>query len=157
MKTLQKLLLPALAATLALVAPAVRATEPQAFDPSLAQSLGADDYGMKHYVLVVLKTGPTPMPAGPDRDAMFAGHFANIKRLGDEGKLAVAGPFEGKGSDWRGLFVFATGNLEEAKSWVATDPVIAKGEMIAEFHPLYSSAALMLVPGDHSKVAKKSF
>jgi uncharacterized protein YciI len=144
------------ALTLALLAPMTQAQTPP-FDPALAQSVGADDYGMKHYVLVVLKTGPTRVPGGPDRDAVFAGHFANIKRLSAEGKLAVAGPFEGKGSDWRGLFVFATASLDEAKSWVATDPVISSGEMVAEFHPFYCSAALMLVPGNHAQVAKQSF
>ena len=29
--------------------------------------------------------------------------------------------------------------------------------MIAEYHPFYGSAALMLVPGAHEKIAKKSF
>jgi hypothetical protein len=33
--------------------------------------------GMRQYVLVVLKTGPNKLPAGPERDAMFKGHFAN--------------------------------------------------------------------------------
>jgi hypothetical protein len=32
--------------------------------------------------------------------------------------------------------------------------VIVEGEMVAEFHRLYSSAALMLVPELHKKLAK---
>ena len=40
---------------------------------------------------------------------------------------------------------------------MATDPVIIKGEMVAEYHRYYGSAALMLVPGAHDKVAKKRF
>ncbi len=31
-----------------------------ACEPELARSLGADESGMKRYVLVVLKSGPTP-------------------------------------------------------------------------------------------------
>ena len=134
------------------------------FDPALAEKTGADEHGMRAYVLVVLKTGPTKVAAGPERDEMFKGHFANIKRLGDAGKLAVAGPFmapkgvSGVPSDgWRGLFIFAVPTVEEAQVLVATDPVIQKGEMVAEFHPLYSSAALMLVNEGHGKVAKQSF
>ena len=50
------------------------------YDPELAQTVGADEYGMKNYVLVVLKTGPTKVPPGPERDDMFKGHFANINR-----------------------------------------------------------------------------
>ncbi|MCV2348778.1 YciI family protein [Paucibacter sp. Y2R2-4] len=126
------------------------------FDADLAQSVGADDYGMRKYVLVVLKTGPKPMPAGPARDAMFKGHFANINRLAAEGKLALAGPFDGV-DGWRGLFILAVSDIEEAKQLAATDPVISSGEMVAEYHKYYGSAALMLVNPAHAKVAKKSF
>jgi uncharacterized protein YciI len=126
------------------------------FDAELAKALGADDYGMKSYVLVILKTGPNKMPAGPERDAMFAGHMANIKRLAAEKKLALAGPLDGV-DGWRGLFVLAVANIDEAKQLVATDPVIRTGEMIAEYHKHYGSAALMLVNDAHEKVAKKGF
>ncbi|WP_339941750.1 hypothetical protein, partial [Undibacterium luofuense] len=61
------------------------------FKPELAKQLGADKIGMRHYVMVILKTGPNKIPAGKERDAMFAGHFANMKRLAAEGKLMVAG------------------------------------------------------------------
>jgi len=126
------------------------------YDPELARSVGADENGMKSYVLVVLKTGPNKVPAGPERDEMFKGHFANMKRLGAEGKLALAGPFDGV-DGWRGLFVFAVPDIEEAKKLVATDPVIIKGEMVAEFHKYYGSAALMLVNEAHPKITKKRF
>ena len=43
----------------------------------------------------------------------------------------------------------------EAKALTATDPVIQSGEMVAEYHKLYSSAALMLVNETHAKVAKE--
>jgi uncharacterized protein YciI len=123
-------------------------------DPALAKRLGADERGMRNYVLVILKTGPTPVPAGPARDEMFRGHFANMKRLADEGKLAVAGPFADQG-DWRGLFIFAVDTPEEAERLVSTDPVVKSGEMTAEYHKLYASAALMSVPGIHEKIAPK--
>ena len=88
---------------------------------------------------------------------MFAGHMANIQRLSKEGKLALAGPFMGDASGWRGLFVLAVEDFEAAKALVATDPVIANGEMVAEYHSWYGSAANMLVNELHDKVAKKSF
>lgn len=155
MKTLTLL---AAAATLAAtpVAALAQAATPAAYDEALARSVGADDFGMRRYILVVLKTGPTPLPAGPERDAMFRGHFANMNRLAAEGKLALAGPFDGT-DGWRGLFILAVSDLEEARRLAATDPVIAKGEMVAEFRPYYGSAALMLVNGQHDKVAKKRF
>lgn len=129
---------------------------PPAYDEALAQSLGADEYGMRSYVLVILKTGPNRVPEGPERDEMFRGHFANMKRLSEEGKLALAGPLDGV-DGWRGLFVMAVPDLEEAKQLVATDPVIIKGEMVAEYHKYYGSAALMTVAETHQRVQKKSF
>ncbi|MDP3824259.1 MAG: YciI family protein [Burkholderiales bacterium] len=129
---------------------------PPTYDAELARSLGADEYGMKSYVFVLLKTGPNKVPAGPERDEMFKGHFANMKRLGAEGKLALAGPFDGV-DGWRGLFVLAVPDIDEAKKLVATDPVIVKGEMVAEYHKYFGSAALMLVNEAHPKIAKKRF
>lgn len=126
------------------------------FDAELAKATGADDYGMRSYVLVVLKTGPTPMPAGKERDEMFKGHFANMNRLAGEGKLVLAGPFDGV-NGWRGLFIFAVADIEEAKRLTATDPVISSGEMVAEYHKYYGSAALMLVNDTHKKLGRKSF
>ena len=126
------------------------------FDEELAKKVGADDYGMRKYVLVILKTGPNKVPAGKERDEMFKGHLANINRLAAEGKMAVAGPLDGV-DGWRGLFILAVADIEEAKKLVATDPVIIKGEMVAEYHKHYGSAALMLVNEAHSRVEKKSF
>src|SRR5262249_519643 len=70
----------------------------------LAAKLGGDEQGMRQYVMVILKTGPTPKPKGKERDEMFKGHFANIERLASEGKLVLAGPFDGV-DGWRGMFV----------------------------------------------------
>jgi len=134
------------------VAPPSAAAPAPAFDADLAQRHGADELGMRRYVLVVLKTGPTRMPDGEARTAMFAGHMANIQRLAKEGKLAVAGPFMPGDSGWRGLFIFAVESVEEAKALTETDPVIVNGEMVAEYHPWYGSAALMATAELHERI-----
>jgi uncharacterized protein YciI len=124
-----------------------------AFDPQLASKLGGDDHGMRQYVMVILKTGPTPKPQGEERDEMFMGHFANIQRLADQGKLVLAGPFDGV-DGWRGMFIFAVQDIEEAKLLTATDPVIASGEMVAEYHRYYGSAAIMQINETHQRITK---
>jgi uncharacterized protein YciI len=138
-------------------AQAQTAAKAPAFDQALATKVGADARGMRNYVLVILKTGPTRVPNGPERDEMFKGHFANMERLSEAGKLAVAGPFGTNADGWRGLFLFAVSEVDEAKALVATDPVIIKGEMIAEYHKWFGSAALMVVPDTHKKIAKENF
>ena len=122
------------------------------FDADLANRTGADEHGMRHYVLVILRTGPKRMPDGVAREAMFAGHFANMERLAKQGQLALAGPFGENNEGWRGLFVFAVDSIDEAKALTATDPVIANGEMVADYHPWYGSAAAVLIPELHEKL-----
>lgn len=144
-----------MAASGAAVAQSEPAKQPGAqYDSALAASLGGDEHGMRSYVLVILKTGPTRVPDGPARKAMFAGHFANMERLAAEKKLVVAGPLDGV-LGRRGIFVFATPDIETAKTYVDTDPVIVNGEMVAEYHKLFGSAALMMVNDVHNKIQKK--
>lgn len=133
-----------------------RQPEKPKFDAALAKKLGADKMGMKNYVLVILRTGPTAVPEGKERDEIFKGHFANIQRLAGEGKLVVAGPFDDN-NDWRGMFIFNMESVEDAKKLTDTDPVIRSGLMIADFHKLYCSAALMEVNSIHQKIAEKGF
>jgi uncharacterized protein YciI len=125
------------------------------YDQALAAKVGADENGMRKYVLVILKTGPKRVTEESERQEMFKGHFANMERLANEGVLAVAGPLDGV-DGWRGLFILAVDSIEEARKHVATDPVIIKGEMIAEYHNHHGSAALMLVNDLHNKIAKKN-
>jgi len=124
-----------------------------AYDAELAKSLGGNDNGMRKYVFVVLRTGPNKVPAGQERTEMFAGHMANIQRLANERKLAYAGPLDGVDGA-RGIFIFAVESIDEAKALVATDPVIIKGEMVAEYHTHFGSAGLMMVNQVHSQISK---
>ena len=126
-----------------------------AYDAELAKRLGGDDNGMKNYVLVILKTGPKD---GEFKDKarldMFAGHMANINRLADEGKLAVAGPFVKNDRQYRGLYIFNVKTVEEAQKLVETDPVVKAGILIAEMTPWYGSASLMATNELHKKITK---
>ncbi|MDB6162819.1 MAG: YcII domain protein [Xanthomonadaceae bacterium] len=135
---------------------AQKAEPAPSYDAALAQRLGADQRGMRTYVLVILKTGPTPVSDGEERKAMFAGHFANIERLAAAGKLVLAGPFDKDPAGWRGLFVLAVADLDEARRLTATDPVIVHGEMVAEYHRWYGSAATMMIPQLHARLLPKA-
>jgi uncharacterized protein YciI len=126
------------------------------YDSTLAKKLGADDYGMKHYVMAFLKKGPQR-----DQDSITAAeiqkaHMANINRLADEGKLVTASPFEDDG-ELRGIFIFNVATLEEAQALTSTDPAVKAGRLIMELHPWYGSAAMMEMNSLHEKLSKKSF
>lgn len=131
------------------------AAPPSVYDGDLAQSLGADAYGMRSYVMVVLKTGPADITDDARRAEIFAGHFANIRRLAQDNILVVAGPFI-DGGDKRGLYIFNVADIADAEALVMTDPAVAAGIFTAEFTKFYGSAALLTVGETHLKIQKKA-
>lgn len=127
------------------------------FNKAMADSLGADEYGMKSYVLVILKTGPVQMSDKAKKDSLFAGHMANIGRLAKEGKLSVAGPFQKNDRDYRGIFILNVKSKEEAAVLLETDPAIKAGLLASELYGWYGSAALPMYLKYHDEVQKKTF
>ncbi len=125
------------------------------FDPALAERLGADELGMKTYMLVILVTGNIKDLSEEQMSKAFEGHFANMSKLASEEKLVVAGPFV-DAKPKRGLFILNTSDKEIAKDWVDTDPAVVAGLLKYELYEIYSSAALMLVNETHQKIAQKS-
>jgi uncharacterized protein YciI len=124
------------------------------YDKKLADSLGADEYGMKMYVMVVLKTGPAKITDKKVTDSLFRGHMDNIGRLVKEGKLTVAGPFEKNDKTYRGLFIFNVPTIEEAKALVVTDPTVKAGIFDVEYYQWYGSAALPAYLETSEKISK---
>lgn len=112
------------------------------YDPELAQRLGADDYGMKSYILVILKTGANQTTDREFISACFRGHMDNIKRLVDDGKLVLAGPLGKNDNTYRGIFILDVATIEEAQSLLQTDPAVKEGLLDAELYKWYGSAAL---------------
>ena len=123
------------------------------YDSLLAQQLGADDYGMRQYVMAFLKSGPNRSQDSAEAAQLQRAHLDNIGRLAEEGKLSLAGPFL-DGGELRGIYIFNVSGIEEAKKLTETDPAIQQGRLVMELHPWYGSAALMQVNEIHKKIAK---
>lgn len=132
-------------------------TEMPVYDSVLAKKLGADDYGMKSYVLVILKTGINDIGPGAKRDSLFAGHFKNINRLADEGKLIIAGPIGQNEKSYRGIFILNSVTISEAKELLNTDPVIKENVLGADLYNWYGSAAISEYLEVHKRITKKGF
>lgn len=129
--------------------------QPAGYDAGLAAELGADDYGMRRYVMAFLKSGPN-RPQNPEAAAeLQRAHMENIVRLANEGVLVMAGPFMGNG-EYRGIYIFAVETIEEARAWTETDPAIQAGSLVMELHPWYGSAALMQMSELHARIARVS-
>ena len=113
------------------------------FDKELARKLGGDDYGMKNYILVILKTGKATIADKELINESFTAHMANINRLVEEGKLIVAGPLGKNANNYRGIFILqSVGSLEDAKELLQTDLAIKNGLLDFDLYTWYGSAAL---------------
>ena len=82
------------------------------------------------FVFLHKKSSVEPLPK-EQLDKIMEGHMANIERLAKEGKLIVAGPFEGGG----GIFILNTTSTDEAKQWLSTDPGIQANRWDIEILP----------------------
>lgn len=123
------------------------------YNADLARKTGADDYGMKQYVMAFLKTG-TPIADTARKNALLRGHMANITKLANNGKLVVAGPMmDDKGIE--GIFVFNVKTVAEAEELSMTDPAVKAGLFTMEYHPWYATAALMEIVSMHATLQKK--
>lgn len=125
-----------------------------AYDSALAAQVGADEYGMKQYVMAFLKAGPNRDQDSTAAAQLQKAHLDNIGRMAEAGQLALAGPFMDDG-EIRGIYIFNVSSVEEARALTETDPAIQAGRLVMELHPWYGSAALMKVNEWHKKVQKK--
>ncbi|HEX2608286.1 MAG TPA: YciI family protein [Flavisolibacter sp.] len=124
------------------------------YDKALADSLGADDYGMKNYFFVLLKTGSKTYEKTV-ADSLFRGHMNTISHLASTHKLIVAGPFGKNDKNYRGLFILDAKTIEEVQALLSEDPTIRSGLLEVEIYPWYGSAALPEYLKYHSKIEKK--
>lgn len=124
------------------------------YDSLMAKRLGGDQYGMKKYVLALLKTGPGDTVKGKIREELFAGHMRNIGDLAEQGKLSLAGPFSKNDLKWRGIFILNVDNIEEARKLCETDPTIRAGVFELELMQWYGSAGLQELNSIHQMITK---
>lgn len=122
------------------------------YNAELAQELGADDYGMKRYVMAFLKSGPNRDQDPEIAQEIQAGHMAHISSMAESGKLVLAGPFLDAG-EIRGIFVFDA-TMEEAEALTAADPAVQSGRLVMELHPWYGSAALLQINEIHQTLTR---
>lgn len=131
------------------------AEENASFDAELAAELSADDYGMRPYVMAFLKAGPNRSQSPEQRDALQRDHLQHVRTLAEQGHLVLAGPFMDDG-ELRGIFIFATDDLEQARAWTEADPAVQAGSLVMELKPWYGSAAVQKVNDIHGRIAQSN-
>lgn len=94
--------------------------------------------GMTIYYIYLLKKGPTWSPdETPEINALQEAHLANMRHLGEIGRLVINGPlldsFATSG-EIRGIGVLKANSLAEAQELISTDPMVKVGRLIFELH-----------------------
>ena len=97
------------------------------------------------YVMAFLVTGKAAGEKTPEEQkAVQAAHMENIGKLVGEGKMVIAGPFGHPSPDdsMRGIFVFDTPEVAQARAWTETDPAVQAGVLGMELSRLKTEAPL---------------
>lgn len=84
---------------------------------------GDTTYTMKRYVFMLLNSGETKSKTQEEAAKYQEMHLAHLSKLAEDGKLMVAGPFDG-GGEHRGLLIFDVETVEEALKLEGEDPMI---------------------------------
>jgi len=127
------------------------------YNAELAKKVGADDYGMKKFVFVILKTGTNTSKNNAFKKECFASHMKSIDKLVKAKKLLVAGPMVKNDNNYRGIFILAVSSKEKAKELLGKDKAISENFLEAVYYDWYGSAALGEYLNSADKVWKKSY
>ena len=94
--------------------------------------------GMTIYYIYLLKKGPTWTPdSTAEVEALQEAHLANMRRLGEMGRLVLNGPLldsHATSGEIRGIGVLKASSLEEAYELISSDPMVKVGRLIFELH-----------------------
>jgi uncharacterized protein YciI len=104
------------------------------------------EQSIRKYWFVLLTTGPTRNQDSTTAAKIQEAHLANIGKLYADGKVKVAGPFEGD-EDWQGLFIFDAKDMKEVEDLLRSDPAIAAGRLLYTIKPWYTVATGSFTPG----------
>jgi uncharacterized protein YciI len=107
-------------------------------DAQAWKNVNEDFPHMTIYYVYLLRKGPTWSPdSTPEIEALQDAHLANMRRLGEMGKLVLNGPLLDSlesGGEIRGIGVLKTSSLAEAQELIGTDPMVKVGRLIFELH-----------------------
>ena len=114
-------------------------------DPSAIHA-PADGESLEQYSMVLMNSTAQWNPGGPQFDEILQQHGAFVKKMVDEGKVALAGHFAfNDPGELRGIEIFRVAP-EQAAKLLEDDPAVKGGAMKPEIHPWLTGKGV-LAPG----------
>ena len=93
---------------------------------------------MQKYFIAFLKAGPNRNQSKEESAKIQEQHLAHLDKLYLDGKTSITGPF-GDDGDIRGVVVFNTATIEEARILANQDPAVRAGRLVVEIHPWWAA------------------
>ena len=101
-------------------------------------------YQMRRFVFFFLDDAPNrPNVSAAEMAKLQDAHLGNLYRLSREGKLEIAGPLPDGGAH-RGIGVLRTEDVAEAMRWLADDPFVKAGHLVATPLQWFAADGIML-------------
>lgn len=106
------------------------------------------------YVVVFLNNNPDKEELPEEEETRLQEqHLSNIGKLASEGKLLMAGPFEGGG----GIFILQTPEIQMAKKWILSDPAIRANRWNIELLPIRARIGKPCLADSEAAMVEKQF
>jgi uncharacterized protein YciI len=103
---------------------------------------------MEKYVLVLLRRGSawTPEETAATRELQKQ-HLGHFRKMAEAGKLMIAGPFgDQPDPTLRGMCIYKTSSVEEAKALAEADPAVKAGRLKVEAMTWYVEKGYLAFP-----------
>lgn len=124
--------------------------------PALAQDAGTPakaqgekkKFEFEKYQLVILMRGPKRVdPPPPGIEKLQQAHLAHLTRMGEEGKMVLAGPFgDQQDPSLRGMCLYRVASIEEARRLAEADPMVKAGWLKVEVMTWYVEKGYVTFP-----------
>ena len=116
---------------------------PEGFETFKMQTSDTSWIMKKYYFCMLVRGNQADSLSREELMVIQRGHMAHLEQLGKDGKICIAGPFDG-GEDWRGLVVYNVPSIEEATRLAQADPAVQAGRLEARIVPWWAGVGSRL-------------
>ena len=96
-------------------------------------AIGQDGARQEYFLVLLERPADAPHLSQEAAEHLQARHMDNIRKMYEQGRLVMAGPFVDDTS-LRGIFVLKAASAQEAEQWANEDPAVKAGRLKGEIH-----------------------